>query len=330
MLAALGATIGCITGRVSPAGAARAEPAGLPRPVAAGDAAIRYLGTSGWAVRTRDAVLLFDYVGLDGGFDRAADSAWAPSVASLRSAIGSGARVYLFTSHQHRDHFSPALLRWADSLPAAHVVIGGPITDRAAMDATPLRSVVMGEGERVNIAGADIATIQSTDEGVGFVVRVDGVTLFHAGDHALWAPQVDTAYWTGIGKAGGLVDSVTNTPMAIDLAFLPIATGSRCEPRASLRAGALGAIAALQPKAAFPMHVRCLDRLALYAQFADSARAMGTMVPIGAARSLGSAFLFRNGRLEELPLGSAPPFMNGRMPPMQPIPPMDAAAVPIS
>lgn len=301
--AAITTLAACVTGRVASTGAVGgtvAEPAGLPRPAVAGDASIRYLGTSGWAVRTRDAVLLFDYVGLDAGFDRAADSAWAPSVRALRAALAGGQRVYLFVSHQHRDHFSPALLRWADSLPDAHLVLGGPITDRAAMDATPVRSVVMGEGERVNVAGADIATIPSTDEGVGFVVRVDGVTLFHAGDHALWAPQVDTAYWTGIGKAGGLVESATNTPMPIDLAFLPIATGTQCDPRASLRLGAIGAIVALQPKAAFPMHVRCIDRIGLYTQFADSARAAGLAVPIGVARSLGSAFVFRNGRLDEL------------------------------
>ena len=37
----------------------------------------------------------------------------------------------------------------------------------------------------------EILTISSTDAGVGFLIKVDGLVIFHAGDHVHWGGDMD-------------------------------------------------------------------------------------------------------------------------------------------
>jgi L-ascorbate metabolism protein UlaG (beta-lactamase superfamily) len=46
--------------------------------------------------------------------------------------------------------------------------------------------------------GLVVRATGSTDQGVGFLVTVDGLTLYHAGDHARWAESDDQAFMAEI------------------------------------------------------------------------------------------------------------------------------------
>jgi hypothetical protein len=91
-----------------------------------------------------------------------------------------------------------------------------------------------------------VKTTGSTDQGVGFLVAVDGLTLYHAGDHARWTESQEQDFMTEIQwlKSAG---------PQIDVAFFPIATGAACDPRASIWEGVRSAAFSLTPR----VLVRC-------------------------------------------------------------------------
>jgi len=143
-----------------------------------------------------------------------------------------------------------------------------------------------------------VATTGSTDEGVGFLVTVDGLTLYHAGDHARWADEDAKAFEAEIRwlKSG---------PSAIDLAFFPIATGAACDPRPSIWQGVRFAALELKPRVLIPMHVQCVDKLYLYEQFRSAVRAEVGATSVVAPTLVGERFHYEGGELTRL--GAATP-----------------------
>ena len=117
-----------------------------------------------------------------------------------------------------------------------------------------------------------VTTTVATDEGVGFLVTVDGLTLYHAGDHARWADQSAEAFEAEIRWLKSRVST-------IDLAFFPIATGAACDPRPSIWQGVRFAALELTPRVLIPMHVQCLDKLDLYERFRSAMSAISAPPP---------------------------------------------------
>ena len=64
----------------------------------------------------------------------------------------------------------------------------------------------------------EIWTIKSTDEGVGFLVKVDGLVVFHGGDHAYWGGSIDSF--------SREIDYLAKVEDKIDIVFLALATGT--------------------------------------------------------------------------------------------------------
>lgn len=242
-----------------------------PRPP---DATIQYLGHSGWRIETSAHVLIFDHVppsGLD--------------PATARRAVGltgsEDREVVVFITHHHADHFDEGVLAWEE---VDRFVLGWAEAPAASghLIVPPDRSVPL-DGLRVH-------AIPSTDAGAAFVVEVDDLVILHAGDLARWTEGDAEAFRGAIERVPGLVERV-------DVAFFPIATGLRCEPRESIWEGAIDALGFLRPAAAFPMHVRCEDRFDLYSRFAERAE-RETSVAVHAPGAPGDTFVYRLGVVE--------------------------------
>jgi len=136
---------------------------------------------------------------------------------------------------------------WARKRPDIQYVVGWPAANLAAAKAMQLH-------ETWSSGGLSVKTTGSTDEGVGFLVAVDGLTLYHAGDHARWAASDDQAFMAEIRW-------LKAECQPIDVALLPIATGAACDPRPSIWDGVRSAALELMPRVLIPMHVGCADRL---------------------------------------------------------------------
>ena len=154
---------------------------------------VKYLGHSGFFLETESAGLLFDYY--TGELPEKTDKP-----------------LYVFVSHGHHDHFNPAIF----ALDASFILSDDIELRREGV-------IFMPPDTERNVDSLHIRTLRSTDEGVAFLVKVDGHTIYHAGDLHLWlwggedtpaeAEAMTKAFRAEMEKLRG---------ENIDIAFLPL------------------------------------------------------------------------------------------------------------
>ena len=240
-------------------------------------AELQYLQHSAWIVRTSRHTLVFDYV------ESFRPSAQLPSDLRLDGESFDDRQVVVFVSHGHVDHFFPSIGSWALKRPAIRFVVGWAGAEVAG-------SKVIEPHETWSSGGLLVKAIRSTDEGVGFLVTVDGVTILHAGDHARWSEADDAAFMAEIGWL-----KAQHQP--VDIAFFPIATGGTCDPRPSIWAGVRAAALELTPRVLVPMHVACSDRGSLYGRFKEEVGPALPDIQVVAPTRLGERFRYQAGRM---------------------------------
>jgi L-ascorbate metabolism protein UlaG (beta-lactamase superfamily) len=240
-------------------------------------AELQYLHHSAWVVKTARHMLVFDYV------ENYLPSTPLPGDLRLTGDSFDDRQVVVFVSHGHMDHFLPGIASWALKRPAVQFVVGWPGADVAG-------ARVLQPRETWSSGGLVVKAIRSTDEGVGFLVSVDGVTLLHAGDHARWSEADDAAFMTEIRW-------LKDQRQRIDIALFPIATGGTCDPRPSIWAGVRAAALELTPRVLVPMHVACATHGELYRRFKEE---IGPALPgsqVVAPTRLGERFRYQAGRM---------------------------------
>ncbi|HAD82605.1 MAG: hypothetical protein A2509_00985 [Candidatus Edwardsbacteria bacterium RIFOXYD12_FULL_50_11] len=250
----------------------------MSKPLKNGQAAVWYLGHSGWAVRTSGHLLVFDY--FKNG--RLPDSPGLANGSILPEEL-KGVKVIVFASHVHGDHYMPAIFDWRKDLSDITYVMGFAPRDKEGFTQLASR-------ESRSIGGAEITTIESNDSGQGFLVTVDGVTICHPGDHANRKRDFSGPYKEEIDFMAGL-------GRPIDIMFMPV-TGCNFGDVVAVRMGAFYAMEKLRPRAVFPMHAG--DGGQAYREFAEEARKEGIKVPVNCQDFSGDHF-------EITPLAAAQP-----------------------
>ncbi|RPJ48164.1 MAG: MBL fold metallo-hydrolase, partial [Candidatus Latescibacterota bacterium] len=152
-----------------------------------------------------------------------------------------GERMTVFASHDHRDHLSPAIYEWNGAVKDLAYVFGC----RAEGDGVPPYEQMEPRQTR-KVHGVKITTIQSTDSGVGFLVEADGMTIFHAGDHA-------NGMCSGVCSFRDEIDWLAAKGVRPDILMMPIRGCGLGDPD-SVKAGVDYAIETLRPFAFVPMH----------------------------------------------------------------------------
>jgi ankyrin repeat protein/L-ascorbate metabolism protein UlaG (beta-lactamase superfamily) len=283
---------------------ASSAPLVLPRP-GSDEAFVWSLGHSGWAVKTKNHVLVFDA----GAMGRNSDQ---PSLqnGSINPMELAGEDVAVFVSHEHGDHYDPAIFTWKEQIPRIRYLMGfrprpapgqvqaqvqaqvqTPAQTQAQTQAPPQIQptdyVYLPPGESKNIDGMKVTTIESNDSGVGFFVEVDGVTIFHAGDHA-------NRYRDMSGPFKPQIDGLVARGVRPDLTFLPV-TGCNFGDQVAVKIGVEYQLAQLQPKVFFPMHGGKYG-----VRLRDFVTELGTAFPATAklaALSKGDSFHYRDGKV---------------------------------
>lgn len=240
-----------------------------------GQAVVWYLGHSGWAVRTADHLLVFDYF----KGDRLPDDPGLANGCIAPSQL-KGPKVIVFASHSHGDHYVPAIFDWRKGVPDLTYVMGFAPRDKEGF-------LQLANRETREVAGAEITTIESNDSGQGFLVKVDGVTILHPGDHANRNRDLSGNYTPA-------VDFLAAKAPAVDIMFVPV-TGCNFGDQVAVRAGDFYAIRKLNPKAVFPMHGG--DGSPQYAEFAELAAKEGITAPVAVAEFPGDNWSLVKGRL---------------------------------
>ena len=129
---------------------------------------ITYIYHSSFLVETVSGYLLFDYY-----------KGQLPELSPYKP-------LYVFASHRHGDHFSASIFNLAKKYPHVYYFLSNDIWEKRVPEELRERTIFMGPGERLGDSSLRIETLRSTDEGVAFLVQIDGKTIYHAGDLNDW------------------------------------------------------------------------------------------------------------------------------------------------
>lgn len=167
------------------------------------EAVVWYLGHCGYAVRTKSKLLVFDYQEKVRLPDRS--EVKPPAQRSLFNGWVDPEEikdldVLVFASHSHSDHYDPIVLSWEKKIAKIAYIFGWQEKVGGLYHSLPAPR------KSLTLDGVEIYTVNSHHSGVpesGFLVKLDGLTLFHQGDY--------------IGRMGG--DEVPFT-VSEDLSYL--------------------------------------------------------------------------------------------------------------
>lgn len=142
---------------------------------------ITYLEHSGFVVEYEEYVLIFDYYrGKLPKFDP-------------------GKHILVFASHIHPDHFNKKIFKWKKEYPDIRYILSDDIRVKKLIEEV----IYLGAHQKMELGdtkteprmetveletdeGVQIETLQSTDEGVAFLVHLKDRVIYHAGDLNWW------------------------------------------------------------------------------------------------------------------------------------------------
>ncbi len=186
-----------------------------------GEAAVWYLFHAGWAVKTANALLIFDY--LSDGF--------------ITPKEIKDLKVYVFISHGHGDHFDPQILEWKKVIPDITYIFGWQGQESLGYEAFSQ------DRESRSIGALKAKNIFHNFDNIpesAFLIEVDGLTIYFSGDHGSFAGTLKPAYTDNIDYLAGQSDFC-------DLVFLSIFGSPTYD-------GELYAIEKFKPRVVLPMH----------------------------------------------------------------------------
>lgn len=206
-------------------------------------ATITHLFHSGYAVETKDHYLIFDY--------------YQPSPTKQKGItegiitadyLKNKKNIFVFVSHNHADHFDPTILEWAKTNPNITYILSSDVQ----ANLHHLNCHILSAYEELTLNSLHIQTFGSTDQGISFFIKVDDITIFHAGDLNWW-------HWSGESIAEQKVaqvafkaemEKLVQSALTIDIAFFPV--DRRMGEFYSL--GPVFFATTLKPKLLVPMH----------------------------------------------------------------------------
>lgn len=220
---------------------------------------VTYYHHSGFSVAMDDVLLVFDYWTGEHGELPEDKRITVDFLKQFR-------QVYVFISHEHPDHLDPVVFTWRNEAPVTYIVSADmPVGTRGKR---------MAPGDDLTLSPeVSVKAFDSTDLGVSFLVDIQGVHVFHAGDLNFWHWREESTV-KEIEEADDAFRQAVE-PIArekIDLAFFPV------DARQGLMydAGANYFIMCVKPRLLIPMHFWGRAEIAM--EFARRSRCRQTEV----------------------------------------------------
>lgn len=225
---------------------------------------VSYLYNSSFKIETKNHVLILDYYN---------DSVEGSERYSSKGVIGrkdleTNKEVLVFCSHSHGDHFNKLIFEWTKINPNIKYILSSDIkVENSALDITKISAY-----EELGVKDVNIKAYGSTDVGISFLIKVDGITIFHAGDLNWWDWYDESDEDNKIMEKRFKEEVYKLREEKIDIAFFPV--DSRL--KGSFELGPDYFIKELAPKIFIPMHFR--EDFAITKEFADKNRDLMTKV----------------------------------------------------
>ncbi len=239
-----------------------------------GEAEVWYLGHCGYAVKTKNHLLIFDYIELEENpTERGLDKGFVDPLEI------SDLNVSVFVTHSHVDHYDEVIHSWQNKIKNIRYIFGWEVNEEQKI----AHHFLEDPREELKLDDMKIYTVNSFHSfvpEVAYLVKVDGLVIYHGGDYQ--------------GKMGRNAPSNVKEDMqylmtkadAVDLFFIGAWTGPPY----------VQAIKSLQPKVIFPMHERKKEEN--YKRFAAELKNLGVTIPVICPEKRGNRFSFRNGAVQ--------------------------------
>ena len=134
---------------------------------------LTYIFHSGYMLEAKNCILIFDF------WKDAANKVVQHKLAETHK------RVYFLASHFHQDHFNPEILSMQVPKGEKKIILSCDIYRRRRADKQDATAFLR-KGESYTDDFLSIHAFGSTDSGVSFLVELEGINLFHAGDLNNW------------------------------------------------------------------------------------------------------------------------------------------------
>lgn len=165
---------------------------------------VTYLGHSGFLVESDRAYFLFDYYrGELPEMDR-------------------GKKMIVFVSHSHYDHFNRDVFRLQKEFDEIRYVLSADENTKQSVADGQSGVIFMGPNEEQTVSGCTVRTLRSNDEGVAYLVRCDGKTIYHAGDLNWWHWEGEPEAFNKAMRRSYQSEINKLEPEKIDVAFVPV------------------------------------------------------------------------------------------------------------
>jgi ankyrin repeat protein len=249
------------------------------------EAVLWYLGHCGWAIKTKSKLLIFDY--------------WERSGKPTEPCLANGhilpaeikdENVYVFVSHEHRDHYDSTIFSWANSLDNITYIFGfhpENLDEDERMGYAGQQYEYIDFNSTKTIDDIDITTIRANDAGQGFLVKADGLSIYHAGDHAGWREGQREGFTSEIDFLAGKSEK-------IDFAFVNV-TGCHVRDTIALAEATYYTIDKLNPQILVPTHG--IDREEVYKAFAEKIHGKGYDIEVLCPNHRGDKYVYKSNQV---------------------------------
>lgn len=150
--------------------------------------------------------------------------------------------LYCFISHGHYDHYCSDILSKVSYYRDVKVICANGVNDSF---------IQVNVHQRVTLDEIEINTLDSTDEGVAFLVKVGNYSIYHAGDLHAWLWDEEDTLAEKEEMLNKYIKEISLLPKKIDVAFA-VLDPRQCEDEAVVGIKLLNDI--VSPKCIIPMH----------------------------------------------------------------------------
>lgn len=200
---------------------------------------VTYLFHSGFMVELDKNVFIFDYFK-----DNCKKNRFLDCGQLKENDIPDDKNVFIFVTHGHYDHYDKEIFRF--DKPNVNYVF----YDRIKLSQNVHNPYPVDVYKSIELNDVNIRTYGSTDEGLSFMVKAEGISIFHAGDLGWWHWEGETDEEKKYAEELFFKEMDKLINERIDIAFFPV------DPRLE-EAYCMGGeffIKNMHPKIFVPMH----------------------------------------------------------------------------
>jgi L-ascorbate metabolism protein UlaG (beta-lactamase superfamily) len=209
------------------------------------DVKIWYTGHSGWALQFNDKVLIMDYWA-----DGRTGTGLSLTNGNINPSELTDKNVYVFVSHDHSDHYDTTIYAWKNQIKNIKYIYGFNPEKSEVHHTAGYHGPSYLHIENHQTAMVDdikVTTLKSDDTGQGFLLELNGLKIFHPGDHAQFNADIEADYKQEIN----FIAEKTNK---VDIAFLPVTGCPSSWQKEKIVDGFLYVLDKLNPTEVYPMH----------------------------------------------------------------------------